>query len=386
MGTAADVTDPKRTEEELRAAETRFRTYVDHATDALFVQDEQGRVVELNRQACESLGYTREELIGVTPTSFDPGVDAAFIQWINARLDAGEISAFETSHRRKDGTMFPVEVRVRPFWHGGHRFALSLARDITDRKRTEQERERSYRLQADLAHINRVTTMGELTASLAHEINQPIAAAVTNANTCVRWLAGESPDIEEARDAAKRMVKDANRAAEIIRRIRLLFKKSALQHELLNVNEVVNEIVVLLRGEAMRSGMSIRSQLASDLPQVMGDRVQLQQVLMNLVMNGIDAMKDVDSSRELTLSSHVDRNDQVMVSVSDTGIGLPPEMAQIFDAFFTTKPHGTGMGLAISRTIIEAHGGRLWAASNSGRGAVFHFTLPTTRRTRRSDG
>ena len=386
MGTAADVTDPKRTEEELRAAETRFRTYVDHATDALFVQDEQGRVVELNRQACESLGYTREELIGVTPTSFDPGVDAAFIQWINARLDAGEISAFETSHRRKDGTMFPVEVRIRPFWHGGHRFALSLARDITDRKRTEQERERSYRLQADLAHINRVTTMGELTASLAHEINQPIAAAVTNANTCVRWLAGESPDIEEARDAAKRMVKDANRAAEIIRRIRLLFKKSALQHELLNVNEVVNEIVVLLRGEAMRSGVSIRSQLASDLPQVMGDRVQLQQVLMNLVMNGIDAMKDVDSSRELTLSSHVDRNDQVMVSVSDTGIGLPPEMAQIFDAFFTTKPHGTGMGLAISRTIIEAHGGRLWAASNSGRGAVFHFTLPTTRRTRRSDG
>ena len=359
---------------------------MDHATDALFVQDEQGRVVELNRQACESLGYTREELIGVTPTSFDPGVDAAFIQWINARLDAGEISAFETSHRRKDGTMFPVEVRVRSFWHGGHRFALSLARDITDRKRTEQERERSYRLQADLAHINRVTTMGELTASLAHEVNQPIAAAVTNANTCVRWLAGESPDIEEARDAAKRMVKDANRAAEIIRRIRLLFKKSALQHELLNVNEVVNEIVVLLRGEAMRSGMSIRSQLASDLPQVMGDRVQLQQVLMNLVMNGIDAMKDVDSSRELTLSSHVDRNDQVMVSVSDTGIGLPPEMAQIFDAFFTTKPHGTGMGLAISRTIIEAHGGRLWAASNSGRGAVFHFTLPTTRRTRRSDG
>ena len=356
--------------------------------DSIFVRDLNGAIRYWNRAAEKSYGWTEEQALGRVAHDLLKTVFPASLEQIEEEVMRTDRWDGEVVHTRKDGSQVVVASRwsLKRDERGAPVAILVTNNDITDRKRAEQERERSYRLQADLAHINRVTTMGELTASLAHEVNQPIAAAVTNANTCVRWLAGESPDIEEARDAARRMVKDANRAAEIIRRIRLLFKKSALQHELLNVNEVVNEIVVLLRGEAMRSGVSIRSQLASDLPQVMGDRVQLQQVLMNLVMNGIDAMKDVDSSRELTLSSHMDRNDQVMVSVSDTGIGLPPEMAQIFDAFFTTKPHGTGMGLAISRTIIEAHGGRLWAASNSGRGAIFHFTLPTTRRTRRSDG
>lgn len=250
--------------------------------------------------------------------------------------------------------------------------------DITDRKRAEEERERLRQLESELAHINRVTTMGELTASLAHEINQPIAAAMTNANTCMRWLTRENPDIEEARAAAGRLVKDAQRAGEIIGRIRLLFKKGAPQRELVTVNGVINEIVALLRNEAVRHGVSIRSELAADLPQVMGDRVQLQQVLMNLMINSIDAMKAVNDKRELTLTSQCDGSDQLLVAVSDTGIGLPPEMGKIFDAFYTTKPHGTGMGLAISRAIIESHGGRMWATANSGRGATFYFTLPTS--------
>ncbi len=175
-----------------------------------------------------------------------------------------------------------------------------------------------------------------------------------------------------------RIVKDGTRAAEIISRIRLLFKKGTPERELVDVNEVIREMIVLLRGEATRYSVSVRTDLAADLPQVMGDRVQLQQVMMNLMMNGIDAMKDVDGTRELTIKSQRAENEQLLVSVSDTGVGLPPQEAdQIFNAFFTTKPHGTGMGLSISRSIVESHGGRLWAADNSPRGASFYFTLPT---------
>jgi C4-dicarboxylate-specific signal transduction histidine kinase len=227
-----------------------------------------------------------------------------------------------------------------------------------------------------------MTTMGELTASLAHEVNQPIAAAVTNANTCLRWLTREPPDLEEAREAASRMAKDAARVADIVKRIRLLFRNVRPLRELVDVNEVIREMIVLLRGEATQYAISVRAELASDLPQVMGDRVQLQQVLMNLLLNGMEAMKDVDATRELIINSQPAKNEQVVVSVSDTGVGLPPQQAeQIFNAFFTTKPNGTGMGLRISRSIIESHGGRLWAANNSARGASFCFTLPTKAET-----
>jgi PAS domain S-box-containing protein len=232
--------------------------------------------------------------------------------------------------------------------------------------------------QADLAHVSRVTTMGELTASLAHEVNQPIAAAITNANTCLRWLMRDHPDLEEACAAASRVVKDGTRAAEIVSRIRLLFKKGIPQRELVDVNEVIREMIVLLRGEATRYSIAVRAELPADLPQVMGDRVQFQQVLMNLMINGIDAMKEVDGTRELAIQSQRTENEEVVVFVTDTGVGLPPHQAeQIFNAFFTTKPHGTGMGLRISRSIVESHGGRLWAADNPPRGASFYFTLPT---------
>jgi len=222
-----------------------------------------------------------------------------------------------------------------------------------------------------------VTTLGELTASLAHEVKQPIAAAVTDANTCLRWLTRDQPDLEEAREASLRVVKDATRAAEIIDRIRLLFKKGSPQREMVDVNEVIREMIVLMRNQATRYSIFVRTDLAADIPQIMGDRVQLQQVLMNLIMNSIDAMKEVDGMRNLAIKSQRAENEQVMLSVSDTGVGLPPRQAdQIFNAFFTTKVQGTGMGLRISRSIVESHGGRLWAADNSPRGASFHFTLP----------
>ena len=251
--------------------------------------------------------------------------------------------------------------------------------DITERKHAEEALRQA---QTDLAHASRVTTMGELTASLAHEVNQPIAAAVTDANTCLRWLARDQPDLEEAREAAARVVKDATRAAEIIARVRMVFKKGVAQRELVDVNELIREMIILLRNEISRQSIAVRTELAEALPQIMGDRVQLQQVMMNLIMNSIDAMKDVDGARELTINSRSAESEQVMVSVSDTGVGLPSQQAdQIFNAFFTTKPHGTGMGLRISRSIIESHGGRLWAADNSPRGASFRFTLPTKAET-----
>jgi C4-dicarboxylate-specific signal transduction histidine kinase len=258
------------------------------------------------------------------------------------------------------------------------KMATHLGGIAIERKLAREERERLRQAHAELAHINRVTTMGELTASLAHEVNQPIAAAVTDANTCLRWLKRDHPDLEEAREAASRVVKAVTRSAEIISRVRLLFKKGVPLRELVDVNEVIEEMIVLLGSEVTRYNVSVRTELTAELSQVMGDRVQLQQIMMNLIMNSIDAMKDVDGTRELAIKSQRGQNEELQVSVSDTGVGLPSKQTDhIFDAFFTTKPHGTGMGLSISRSIVESHGGRLWAADNSPRGASFHLTLPT---------
>jgi len=255
--------------------------------------------------------------------------------------------------------------------------ATHLAGIAIERKLAREERERLRQAQADIARISRVNTMGELTASLAHEVNQPIAAAVTDANTCLRWLTRDQPDVEEAREAATRVVKDSTRAAEIISRTRLLFKKGAPLWELVDVNEIIRDIVALMRSEVTQHSISVRTELAEDVPQITGDHVQLQQVLMNLILNSIDAMKDVDGTRELIICSQRGEDGQLMVSVRDTGVGLPPQQAdQIFNAFFTTKAHGTGMGLRISRSIVESHGGRLWAGDNSQRGASFYITLP----------
>jgi C4-dicarboxylate-specific signal transduction histidine kinase len=282
-------------------------------------------------------------------------------------LSAAQRSANESLRRARDDLKGTVQELQRT--------NEALQTESLERKHAEEARREA---QAELTRVSRVTTLGELTASLAHEVNQPIAAAVTNANTCLRWLTRDHPDVEEAREAAMRIVKDGTRAAEIISRVRLLFKKGTPQRELVDVNEVVREMIVLLRSEATRYNITVRMELAADLPRIMGDRVQLQQVLMNLIVNSVDAMKEVDGVRELALKSQRTEKEEVLVSVNDTGVGLPLQQAdQVFNAFFTTKPHGTGMGLRISRSILESHGGRLWAADNSPRGASFCFTLPT---------
>jgi PAS domain S-box-containing protein len=262
---------------------------------------------------------------------------------------------------------------------GGMGYYIGITMDVSERKQAEQEREKLRQLESDLAHINRVNMMGELAAALAHEIRQPIAASITSANACLRWLARNPPDLERARAAAARIEQDGNRAADVISRLRSFYTKGvAPEREKVDIRDVVREMTALLKREAVQHSIKIHSELADDLPEVLADRVQLQQVFMNLMLNAIEAMKG--KGGKLTISSEMTTEDQVVVSIRDTGVGLSAENTErIFDAFHTTKPQGTGMGLAITRSIVEAHGGRVWAISNLEGGATFHFTFPTRR-------
>jgi signal transduction histidine kinase len=290
---------------------------------------------------------------------------------LGASFVSGEPFEEEIRIRRTDGEYRWFLCRAVPLrdkrgkvvkWYGA-------AADIQDLKRAEQ-------LQADLAHTNRVSMLGELAASISHELKQPISSAVMDAQASLRWLSRDQPDLEQVRRATAAIMKDGMRAADIIDRLRSLYKKTPPQRESVDVDEIIGEIVLLMRSEANEYAVSIRTDLAADLPKITADRVQLQQVLMNLMLNGIEAMKETGGV--LTVKTERGEGDQVLISVSDTGIGLPAGRADaIFAAFFTTKPQGSGMGLAISRSIVESHGGRLWATSNDGRGATFHFTLPT---------
>lgn len=245
--------------------------------------------------------------------------------------------------------------------------------------RTESARTAAFEAHSQLAHIARVTMLGELTASIAHEINQPLAAAVINSNACLRWLADQPPNLGEARQAAERIVKDANRASDIIVRIRALTKSSPPDKDSLDINEIVRETIVLIEREIQQSGVSLRYDISHDLPLVPGDRVQLQQVILNLILNAIEALNAVPhETKEIVLKAERDSLRHVRISVRDTGVGLAPEnVDRIFDAFYTTKPNGMGMGLAISRSIVEAHGGRIWATQNFPQGTILQFVLST---------
>ncbi len=291
----------------------------------------------------------------------------------------------------RDGTDFYLaEYRI---WHtdGGIRFLCAIGHrnasgepgeyvgvtmDITERKRAEEERERLRQLEAELAHITRVNMMGELAAALAHEIKQPIAASVTSANALLRWLAHDPPDLERARAAAARVDREGNRAADIINSLRAFYKTGTPgERQLVDVKGTIEEMRVLLRTEAARYSVTIQTELKSDSPDILADRVQLQQILMNLMLNAIEAMKDGGGT--LTISSGADSEGHLIVSISDTGVGLQVDGAdRIFDPFHTTKPQGTGMGLTITRSIVESYGGKVWFTANQGSGATFHFTLP----------
>jgi C4-dicarboxylate-specific signal transduction histidine kinase len=254
--------------------------------------------------------------------------------------------------------------------------------DLTERKEADEnlrESERRYReAQMALAHANRVTTMGQLTASIAHEVNQPIAAAVINAHAALRWLGGQPPDLEEVRQSLNAIIKDGNRASDVIGRIRALVKKAPPRHDQLEINEAILEVIEVTRSELLRNDVSLRTELAKGLPLIRGDRIQLQQIVLNLILNAVEAMSDASKgSRDLLISTAEDISNGVLVAVRDSGPGLNSEsLERLFDPFYTTKPGGMGMGLSICRSIVEGHGGRIWATANVPKGASFHFSLP----------
>jgi PAS domain S-box-containing protein len=366
--------------EQIQRKEEQLRDVINTIPAMAFSNSPDGKNEWVNRRWVEYTGLSQESSSGsgwrstVHPDDLDEHVK----KWQRS-LASGEPFENEARRRSANGEYRWFLVRAVPLRnaHGNILKWYGTLTDIEDRKKTEQERERLRRFQADLAHVNRVSMMGELAASLSHELKQPIAAAILNASACLRWLKRDQPDVEEAREATMRIVNDGNRAAEIIDRLRSFYKKaSPPERELLDVNDVVREMLVLLRGEANQNSVSMRTELSSDLPKARADRVQLQQVCLNLMLNAIEAMKDTGG--ELTIRSGRTDDGQLLISLSDTGMGIPAEQAdQIFGAFFTTKSDGSGMGLAISRSIIESHSGRLWAGANAKRGATFYFTLPS---------
>ncbi len=505
LALARDITERKRAEDELRASEERFRSLVDHATDGFFLFDQDQAILDVNRQACASLGYSREQMIGMHPRDFDAGRES--IARIGERVSSGETVTFETLHRRKDGTVFPVEVRARQFQLGAHRLRLSLVRDITERKRADEalrrsesylaeaqrlshtgtivfsakgpvywseesyrlwgldplqglpdldtvlqrihpddrdrvrkqvfealqqrgkyeiefrtvlpegtvkhlesvghsvlsatgelemvathidvterkraqkERQRLRELESELAHMNRLSIMGELTASLAHEILHPIATARNNARAGMRLLDRTPPDLDEVKEALSCVVRDADRAKDIVGRVREHVKKAPPRKEPFDINEAIDEVTVMARGAIVRNKVSVRASLAEGLIPIQGDRVQLQQVVLNLVLNAVEAMSAGEAgARELSIRTEQIPAGGVLVEVRDSGPGIDRgDLERVFEPFYTTKTSGVGMGLAICRSILVAHGGRLWVDHNETRGAAFRFTLPAAQ-------
>jgi PAS domain S-box-containing protein len=378
VSAAAISLENSRLYRELQEREAKIRRLVDANIVGVLISNLEGQILEANDAFLQMVRHTRHDLTSgrLRWTELTPSEWQAVTERAVAQLRAsGTCEIFEKEYFRSDGSRVPVLVAATVIGDARSE-TLAFVLDLTERKRAEEERERLRHAQSDLAYMSRVITVGELAASLAHEIKQPIAAAVLNARTCVRWLQRDSPDVTEACEAASRTVRDATRAADIVDRVRSLYRRGTPQRELVDLNEIIQEMIVLLHDKANRYSIPIRDELTPNLPKVMADRVQLQQVLMNLLLNGIEAMKDIGG--ELTVTSKRTEDGQLLISVSDSGIGLPVEESErIFEAFFTTKPQGTGMGLSISRTIVESHGGRLWASANTGRGATFHFSLPT---------
>jgi len=368
---------------DLEKREAKIRRLVDANIMGIFIWTIEGQIIEANQAFLHMVNYSREDLVAgrlswrsLTPPEWRDVTERGLVQL----KVTGILQPYKKEYFRNDGSRVPVLVGSAVFEKGQDE-GVSFVLDLSEQKRAEEALRRSQahlaEAQAELAHVTRVTALGELTASIAHEVNQPLAGMLTNANASLRWLTGDPPNLSEAGEAIRRIIRDGRRAGDVISRMRSLFKKVGTAKDRLDLNEAIEEVVILTQSEARRNNLALRTELAADLPPVMGDRVQLQQVVVNLILNAIEAMATVeDPARDLVITTRRGEGDEIRVAVRDSGIGLDPlNVERIFDAFHTTKPGGLGIGLSISRSIVESHGGRLWAESNDGPGATFQFTL-----------
>jgi PAS domain S-box-containing protein len=374
-----DRTESKRAEEQLRQSDLNLRQMTETIPEMLWSATPEGAIDYCNTRLLDYTGFAASEIMGNgwTRIVHPDDVEPAFLAWMSSVTSGGpyrvEVRAIHASDRMyrwcvmnalplvdKDGRILK--------WHG----------TVVDMHDWRQSQETLRNTQAELNSMMRAMTMGQLTASIAHEVNQPLSGIITNASTCLRMLDADPPNIEGARDTARRTIRDGNRAADVITRLRALFSKRQATTESVNLNEATREVIELLSGKLQRDRVVLRSELADDLPQVTGDRVQLQQVIMNLLQNASDAMIDVHGrSRQLLVHTQRDEADYVRLTVQDSGIGFDPQaVGRLFDAFYTTKNGGMGIGLAVSRSIIENHQGRIWARPNDGPGATFSFSIP----------
>lgn len=382
VGAVMDITAARSTEETLRENEQRFRDYAETASDWLWETAPDHRFTQISVRL-KAAGVDPSSAVGMTRWEAASGVEEEPEKWRRhkAALDAHlPFRGFTYQISRGDGSTLYVSTSGKPKFDAEGRFLghRGVGTDITAIVRAEQAEQALHRAQAELAHVTRVTTLGELTASIAHEVNQPLAAIVANGDACLRWLDRIPADLGKARESVESIISDGNRASDVVGRIRALSKGSMPQKAPLNVNDLIDEVILLVRREVMSGGVSVQLALAPALPPVLGDRVQLQQVIINLVINGIQAMAPiVDRPRDMTIESRcLGDAEQVLIAVRDSGIGIDTDTAnRLFDAFFTTKSGGLGMGLSICRSIVEAHGGRVWASTNDGPGATFQFTL-----------
>jgi PAS domain S-box-containing protein len=381
-----EVADRKHAEEGLRSSEEKHRVIVEAANDAVVSMDESGAILLANPATRRIFGYDSAEMVGKPMTMLMPEMmrklhENGFKRYLDTGKRHLNWQGVEVTAQRKDGQEFPVEVSFGELTSDGHKVFTGFIRDISERKQAEDQLRASERnlqmTQAELARVSRLTTMGELAASIAHEVNQPLTAVINNASACLRLLANRSLEPEVLRRALEGVVADGTRASAVLARIRAFIKKEPAEKSELDINEVIQEVLALAGRELYENRVLPDRQLNTDLPTVLADRVQLQQVLLNLIMNGVEAMAAVtDRPRLLGVQSRTDESGDVLIAVSDSGTGVGSELDRVFNPFFTTKENGMGMGLSISRSLVEGHGGRLWAAPNSPHGAVFSFTLP----------
>src|ERR1700722_8500810 len=383
-----EITERKHAEDELKSSEEKHRVIVEAANDVVVSMNERGVILFANPATRRIFGYDPAEIVGRSMTMLMPeAMRKLHENGFNRYLDTGKRHVnwrgVEVTAQRKGGQEFPVEVSFGELTSDRHKVFTGFIRDISERKQAEDQLRASERnlqtTQAELARVSRLTTMGELAASIAHEVNQPLTAVINNASACLRLLANRNLENEVLRRALEGIIADGTRASAVLARIRSFIKKEPAEKNSLDINEVIQEVLALAGRELSENQVLVDQQLSTDLPVVLADRVQLQQVLLNLIMNGIEALNAVaDRPRLLRVQSRIDESGDVLVAVSDSGTGFELGVDRVFTPFVTTKAKGMGMGLSISRSLVEGHGGRLWATPNSPHGAVFSFTLPAT--------